>query len=86
LPIFLLAAGALAGAAVGGAAGYAAAGLAGAGLGIGVGALTGFGLAGAAYALSRPGYYLPLPFPYWGAYYLPNWFAYPRFGPVYYTA
>ena len=81
LPIFLLAAGALLGAAAGGTLGYAAAGLTGAGVGIGVGALAGVGFGAAAYALSRPRYWYPAPFPYHPGYYTPVYF--PR--RVYYT-
>ena len=61
----LILAGALLGAAVGGALGYTAAGLTGAGIGLGVGALAGFGL-GATVQAFRPIYYYPVPYPYYG--------------------
>lgn len=75
MPIFLLAAGALIGAAAGGTLGYAAAGLTGAGIGIGIGALAGFGLGATTYALTRPAYWYPIPYPYYpGYYYAPVYF------------
>ena len=83
LVIFLLAGAALLGALAGGAIGGAATGTAtGLWVGVGVGALAGVGIAGTAYALSRPpAYYYPTPYPYaYNSY--PT--AYPT-APVYYS-
>jgi hypothetical protein len=82
LVILLLAAGALIGAAAGGSLGYVAAGLTGAAIGVGAGAVAGFGIGAAAYALSRPVYLYPIPYPQYGYHYPPTFCARPR---VYYT-
>jgi hypothetical protein len=71
------------GAAAGGAIGWAGAGLTGATVGLGVGALAGLGFGAAAYALTRPIYWYPIPYPYYGYYYRPIFYAGP---PMYYTA
>jgi hypothetical protein len=82
MPIFLLAAGALLGAAAGGSLGYVAAGLTGATIGVGAGALVGLGVGAAAYAMTRPVYWYPFPYPYYGNYYPPIFYPGRR---VYYT-
>ena len=69
--IFLLAAGALLGAAAGGSLGYVTAGLTGAAVGVGVGALAGLGVGAVAIGLTRPAYWYPVSYPYYGYYYRP---------------
>jgi hypothetical protein len=88
--LFLLAAGALLGAAVGGTIGLAASGTTAAWVGVGVGALAGAGMAGAAYGLSRPrGYWYPAAYPYqyWSVpspSYVPVYYVQPLRGPILY--
>lgn len=79
--IFLLAAGALLGAA-GGSLGYVTAGLTGAAVGAGVGALAGLGVGAVAIGLTRPAYWYPGPYPYYGYYCRPVCYV---GRPVYYT-
>lgn len=64
MAVAVLAAGALLGAAAGGAVGLTTAGVSGAAIGASLGAVGGatFGLA--AYTLSRPPYWYPVPYPY----------------------
>jgi hypothetical protein len=70
------------GAAAGGTLGYVAAGLTGAAVGAGVGALAGLGFGAGVYAAARRVYWYPTPYPYYGYYYRPVFFA---GRPVYYT-
>ena len=70
------------GAAAGGSLGYVTAGLTGAAVGAGVGALAGVSIGAVAIGLSRPAYWYPVSYPYYGYYYRPLFYIGP---PAYYT-
>ena len=63
------------GAAAGGSLGYVTAGLTGAAVGAGVGALAGLGVGAVAIGLSRPAYWYPVSYPYYGYYYRPVYYV-----------